>query len=257
MKLTFQAIDGIPLIEPGDDLATIISDALESTGNSLQQDDVLVIAQKVVSKAENRYVNLMDVTAGPEAIKLAGEVDKDPRHVEVILRESSEVVRKRPGILIVEHRLGFVQANAGIDQSNIDHTDSGERLLLLPEDSDQSASILRDRLQEICGVDVAVIINDSIGRAWRVGSLGLAIGVSGFTALEDFIGGTDMFGRELVVTQVGAADEMAAGASLVMGQTNEKTPVVLVRGYSPREPSDPELRGVNPLIRPKQQDLFR
>ena len=158
---------------------------------------------------------------------------------------------------MVEHKLGFVHANAGIDQSNIDHPESQERVLLLPENPDASARKLREGIRDKFGVQVGVIINDSIGRAWREGSLGLAIGGSGFTALEDYIGGTDIFGRELVVTQVGAADEMAAGASLVMGQTNEKTPVVLVRGYHPKEPLDEALRGVRTLIRSKDKDLFR
>ena len=257
MKLTFTAVEGIPMIEPGDDLVAIIGDALSAMHESLMDDDVLVIAQKIVSKAEDRYVDLADISPGDEATDLAEEVDKDPRHVQVILSESNEVVRKRPGVLVVEHKLGFVHANAGIDQSNIDHMADQERVLLLPEDPDVSAYKLREGLLARYGVNVAVIINDSIGRAWRVGSLGLAIGVSGFTALEDYVGGTDIFGRELVVTQVGAADEMAAGASLVMGQTNEQTPIVLVRGYQPREPEDESLRGVQTLIRPKEQDLFR
>jgi len=257
MKLTFMAIEGIPMIEPGDDLVEIIGEAISAMHESLMDDDVIVLAQKIVSKAEDRYVDLDDVEPGDEAIELAKEVDKDPRHVQIILSESNEVVRKRPGVLVVEHKLGFVHANAGIDQSNIDHAQGQERVLLLPEDADVSAHQLREGMRERYGVDVAVIINDSIGRAWRVGSLGLAIGVSGFTALEDYVGGADIFGRELVVTQVGAADEMAAGASLVMGQTDEKTPVVLVRGYQPAEPEDESLRGVQTLIRPKEQDLFR
>lgn len=257
MKLSFTAVEGIPMIEPGDDLVEIIVQAVAGTGESLQDNDVLVIAQKIISKSENRYVNLADVIPGEEAIQLAGEVDKDPRQVEIILSESAAVVRKRPGVLVVEHRLGFVHANAGIDQSNIDHSDGQEKLLLLPLDSDDSAARIRQGIKDKYHVNVAVIINDSIGRAWRIGSLGLAIGVSGFTALEDYVGGTDIFGRELVVTQVGAADEMAAGASLVMGQTDEKTPVVLVRGYLPEEPEDESLRGVQTLIRSREQDLFR
>lgn len=257
MNLTFSAIANVPMIEPGDDLVSIICDAVLQSGEVLQDGDVLVFAQKIVSKAEDRYVDLATVTASQEAIDLALEVDKDPRHVQVILDESNEVVRKRLGVLIVEHRLGFVQANAGIDQSNIKHSDESPMVLLLPVDPDASAQGIRRGIRERCKVDVAVIINDSIGRAWRVGSLGLAIGVAGFTALEDYIGRRDIFGRELVVTQVAAADELSAGASLVMGQTNEKTPVVLVRGYSPLEPDDPELRGVKPLLRPKEQDMFR
>jgi coenzyme F420-0:L-glutamate ligase/coenzyme F420-1:gamma-L-glutamate ligase len=158
MKLTFLAVEGIPLIEPGDDLIAIINQSLQASGESFQQDDVLVLAQKIVSKAENRYVDLADVIPGPEAIALAQEVDKDPRQVEVILSESSAVVRKRPGVLIVEHKLGFVHANAGVDQSNIEHAEGRERVLLLPKDPDRSAAQLQERIKSLCGVDVAVII---------------------------------------------------------------------------------------------------
>jgi coenzyme F420-0:L-glutamate ligase/coenzyme F420-1:gamma-L-glutamate ligase len=259
MKLGFIGIEAMPLINPGDDLASLISDAVAGMGESLQANDVLVIAQKIVSKAEDRYLDLRHVTPSAEAYALALEVDKDPRKVQAILDESNEVVRKRQGVLVVEHRLGFVQANAGIDQSNIAHDDDPDDslCLLLPLDPDASAQQIRDAIKQRHGVDVGVIINDSLGRAWRNGSLGLAIGVAGFTAVEDYVGQTDIYGRELKVTLVAAADEMAAGASLVMGQTREKTPVVLVRGYTPVEPTDPSLRGVRPLLRAKAMDLFR
>jgi len=259
MRLSFIGIEGIPMIEPGDDLAQILSAAVRAMGEELGADDVLVIAQKVVSKAEDRYLDLRTVIPSAAALALALEVDKDPRKVQAILDESNEVVRKRQGVLVVEHKLGFVQANAGIDQSNISHEgDTQDSLcLLLPVDPDASAARIRAAIKQLHGVDVGVIINDSLGRAWRNGSLGLAIGVAGFTALEDYVGKTDIYGRELKVTLVAAADEMAAGASLVMGQTSEKTPIVLVRGYRPREPEDQALRGVKPLIRPKAMDLFR
>lgn len=258
MKLCFTGIENIPMVEPGDDLVDQVISGLQSMGETILDDDVLVVAQKVVSKAENRYVDLRTVEPSAEAIKLGKEVDKDPRKVQVILNESREVVRKREGVLIVEHRLGFVQANAGVDQSNILHDEDDENIcLLLPEDPDASARRIRDGIKSRLDIEVGVIINDSLGRAWRNGSLGLAIGVAGFTAIEDYIGKTDIYGRELVVTQVGAADEMAAGASLVMGQTNEKTPMVLVRGYKPLEPDDENLRGVKPLLRPREMDLFR
>ncbi len=259
MKLSFIGIDNIPMIEPGDDLVAITLAGIESMGETLKDNDVLVYAQKVISKAENRYLDLRDVTPSEEAKALAVEIDKDPRKVQAILDESNEIVRKRPGVIIVEQRNGFVQANAGIDQSNITpgEDDPDDMCLLLPLDSDASARLIRQAIKDQLGVDVAVIINDSLGRAWRMGTLGLAIGVSGFTALEDYIGGEDIYGRELQVTQVAAADEMAAGASLVMGQTTEKTPIVLVRGYTPVEPKDPELQGVGPLIRPKEVDMFR
>jgi len=259
MKLTYFGVDGIPMVEPGDDLVDQIDRAITAMGESLVDNDVIVIAQKIISKAEDRYLDLRTVTPSEEAIALGEKVDKDPRKVQAILDESVEVIRARPGVLIVEQRNGFVQANAGIDQSNITMGDGDpdDLCLLLPLDSDASAAKIRQEIQERFGVVVGVIINDSLGRAWRNGTLGLAIGVAGFTALEDYIGGQDIYGRELLVTQVGAADEMAAGASLVMGQTTEKTPVVVVRGYEPTEPDDAELRGVKPLIRPKDMDMFR
>ena len=259
MRLNLVGVEGIPMVQPGDDLADLILGALTQTGEELVDDDVIVLAQKIVSKAEDRYLDLRTVVPTEEACRLAAEVDKDPRKVQSILDESNEVVRKRKGVLIVEHRLGFVQANAGIDQSNISHEDDDEDnlCLLLPIDSDASARALRDEIKRRTGVTVGVVINDSLGRAWRNGTLGLAIGVAGFTALENYVGETDIYGRELVVTAVAAADEMAAAASLVMGQTSEKTPVVLVRGYKPREPEDSALQGVQPLIRDKDVDLFR
>ncbi|HAK52747.1 MAG TPA: coenzyme F420-0:L-glutamate ligase [Gammaproteobacteria bacterium] len=259
MKLSFSGVDGIPMVQPGDDLVTLIHDGLTSMDEEFKDNDVVVIAQKIVSKAEDRYVDLTTVSPGAEAQRIALEVDKDPRKVQAILDESNEVVRSRPGVLIVEHRLGFVQANAGIDQSNITNDDGedDDLCLLLPLDADASARKIRDDIRQRFGVEVGVIVNDSVGRAWRMGTLGLAIGVAGFTALEDYIGQSDIYGKELAVTQVAAADEMAAGASLVMGQTTEKTPVVLVRGYQPSEPSEASQSGVGPLLRPKEMDLFR
>jgi len=259
VKLTFTGIENIPMIEPGDDLVAIICGAVATSGETLQDDDVVVIAQKVVSKAEDRYLDLATITPSERAVELGLEVDKDPRKVQAILNESNEVVRKREGVLIVEHKLGFIQANAGIDQSNIPDRGADEDMmcLLLPKDPDGSARAIMEGIETRLGCRVGVIINDSLGRAWRNGTLGLAIGVAGMTSLEDHIGGRDLYGRELKVTQVAAADEMAAGASLVMGQTTEKTPVVVVRGFEPVEPEDPGLRGVRPLIRPKEMDLFR
>lgn len=256
-KLTFSAIPGIPLIKPGDDLIAIIVDALRQIGETLQDHDVLVVAQKIVSKAENRYVSLTEIKPSAEAIVLAEKVRKDPRHVQVILSESKEVIRKKPGVLIVEHRLGFVHANAGVDRSNIEYDHEKEQVLLLPRDPDASARKLREGLECFYGSRLGVLINDTSGRAWRNGLQGLAIGVSGFTALENHIGSRDIFNRKLEVTEVATADEMAAGASLLMGQKDEKTPVVVVRGYHPSEPVEETLRGIKPLLRPKDQDLFR
>ena len=259
MKLTYFGVENIPIVEPGDDLSEVIVDGLTSMGEVLLKGDVIVIAQKIISKAENRYVNLNDVTPSTEAIDLGAEIDKDPRKVQLIMDESREVVRKRQGVMIVEHRLGFVHASAGIDQSNITNEEGEDEdlCLLLPKDPDDSARQLVDKIAAQLRIHVGVIINDSIGRAWRIGQVGHAIGVAGFTALEDYIGSRDIYGHEMEVSQVAAADEMAAGASLLMGPTDQMTPVVIVRGYDPKDPDPPELRGVRPLLRPKEMDLFR
>ena len=255
MKISLTALEGIPLIKPGDDLTEIIIKGVQDTSEKILDGDILVIAQKIISKAEDRYVELSSVAPSNMALELAGEVDKDPRYVELVLQESVEVVRKKPGVLIVEHKLGFVHANAGIDQSNIEHSDGDERVLLLPLDPDKSAETLRLEIKKHLNIDVAVIINDSIGRAWRNGTMGLAIGISGMAALDDRTGSNDIFGRELKVTSAAIADELASAASLVMGQTTERKPVVLVRGYKPAPVPDNE--GAGPLIRDKALDLFR
>lgn len=259
MKLTYFGVDNIPMVQPGDDVAVLILQGLASMGEALQEDDVIVIAQKIISKAEDCYVNLNDITPSSEATSLGEEIDKDPRKVQLILDESKEVVRKRQGVMIVEHRLGFVHASAGIDQSNItnEEGDDEDLCLLLPRDPDASARSLVDQLADKLGIHVGVIINDSIGRAWRIGQVGHAIGVAGFTALEDYIGSRDIYGHEMEVSQVAAADEMAAGASLLMGPTDQMTPVVVVRGYVPRDPQQLDSHGISPLLRPKEMDMFR
>jgi coenzyme F420-0:L-glutamate ligase/coenzyme F420-1:gamma-L-glutamate ligase len=255
MSLTLTPLPGIPLVHSGDDLAGLVLDALARAGLRLAAGDLLVLAQKIVSKAEGRWVNLLDVHPSPRAAELALHLQKDPRLVELILGESKEVLRTRPGTVVVEHRLGFVCANAGIDHSNVagDGDESGEWVLLLPEDPDRSASVLRSRFEEFSGGPLGVLIIDSHGRAWRQGTVGVAIGLSGLPGLLDLRGCRDLFGYQLRVTQVGVADELAAAASLVMGQAAEGTPVVHVRGfpYPLREASLAE------LLRPKDQDLFR
>jgi coenzyme F420-0:L-glutamate ligase/coenzyme F420-1:gamma-L-glutamate ligase len=250
--LTLHALREVPLVAPGDDLATIVIAALAATKLTLLPRDVVVLAQKIVSKAEGRSVDLKTVTPSPRAIELAAATQKDARVVELILSESTEVLRQRPGAIIVAHRLGYVLANAGIDQSNVG-PEGGERALLLPADPDKSCRELRATLRDRTGIDVAVMIIDSFGRAWRNGTVGTAIGVSGFPALADLRGRPDLFGRALQITEVGLADELAAAASLLMGQAGEGTPIVLARGvpYQRRESS------VQELIRPKAQDLFR
>jgi coenzyme F420-0:L-glutamate ligase/coenzyme F420-1:gamma-L-glutamate ligase len=244
---------GIKLIEPGDDLGAIAVAAFAANGIVPETGDVLVVAQKIVSKAEGRYVDVTAVEPSERAIVLAAEVDKDPRFVEVVLSESKRVVRRRPGLLIVEHRLGFVMANAGIDHSNLPMQAGSERVLLLPEDPDGSAIALRERLVGVFGTDIAVIISDSFGRPWRKGTVGIALGAAGLPALIDMRGQPDLFGRELLVTETGFADEIAAAAGLLMGQADEAVPMVLVRGLGWSAPEVPAAA----LIRPAEHDLFR
>ena len=251
--LEIVAVPGIPLIGTGDDLGKLIADGLAAAKLQPQANDVVVIAQKIVSKAEGRSVDLATVVPSARAIELAGQIDKDPRLVELVLSESVRVVRARPGILIVEHKLGFVMANAGIDQSNVGPTDGVERALLLPIDPDASAAALRTRLGELIGATPAVVVIDSFGRAWRRGTSGVAIGAAGLPSLVDLRGNPDLFGRILQVSITGFADEIAAAASLVMGQGNEAQPVVLIRGLRWSAPARP----ASDLVRPASEDMFR
>jgi coenzyme F420-0:L-glutamate ligase / coenzyme F420-1:gamma-L-glutamate ligase len=247
------ALNGLPLIKAGDDLVELIASSVKQNGVEPRAQDVLVVAQKIVSKAEGRMVDLATIKPSAQAIALAADVDKDARLVEVILSESVRVVRARRNVLIVEHRLGLIMANAGVDQSNVGPVDGAQRVLLLPEHPDRSAAVLRNGLTEKTGIDLAVVINDSFGRAWRQGTAGVAIGVAGLPALIDLRGRPDLFGRTLQVSMIGFADEVAAAASLVMGQADEASPVVLVRGL---RWSAPESTAAS-LIRPSNEDLFR
>ena len=247
------AVPGIPLVAKDDDLAAMIGEGVTRGGLVPRGGDVFVLAQKIVSKAEGRMVDLATVKPSTEAIELAGKVQKDPRLVELILSESVRVVRARPGVLIVEHRLGLVMANAGIDQSNVGSPDEARRALLLPADPDRSAAMLRKRLSQRFGVPIAVIISDSFGRAWRRGTCGVAIGAAGLPSLMDLRGSPDLYGRELQVSVTGHADEIAAAASLVMGQGAEGQPVVIVRGLTWRGPDN----AASELVRPAAADMFR
>ncbi len=251
--LTLSALRDFPLVRPGDDLAALVIAALAARARPPARSDVLVVAQKIVSKAEGRYVDLATVEASPRALGLAAEVEKDPRLVEVILRESRRVVRHRRGVLIVEHRLGFVMANAGIDRSNIDPEAGAEPVLLLPADPDRSAASLRERMERAFGAAPAVIVSDSFGRAWRNGTVGIALGAAGLPSVMDWRGRPDLFGRALSATETGFADEIAAAASLLMGQADGARPVVLVSGLAWSAPELPAAR----LIRPAEEDLFR
>ncbi len=255
MQLTLTALPNIPLVKPGDDVAALISAGLQVAGLTLQSGDVIAIAQKIISKAEGRLVKLDSVTPSARALELAQETQKDPRFIEVVLSESKEVLKTRFNTLIVEHRLGFVCANAGVDRSNVGPHGEGhdEYLLCLPSDPDGACQTLRERFQKETGAEVAVIINDSHGRAWRNGTVGVAIGAAGFPSLLDMRGHRDLFDYALQVTQIGLADELAAAASLLMGQADEGRPVIHLRGvpYPFREGNAQE------LIRPKEMDLFR
>ena len=288
-EVRVRAISGVPRIQAGDDLGEILGEAIARSGEELRDSDVVVVAQKIVSKAEGRIVRLADVVPSPRAIELGARVDKDPRAVEVILGEAVEVLRAVPGVLIVETRHGIVLANAGADMSNIEHDEEDDHLLLLPEDPDASADRLRAALAARVGAEsarpddpnaatgsrggaegaagasagsgaprIGVVVADSVGRAWREGTVGLAIGVSGLPARLDRRGEPDLFGRALHVTEVGIADSIASAASIVMGEGAEGRPAALVRGLSFEDRSEVERAGrARDLVRPRERDLFR
>jgi len=252
-RVELLAVPGLPRVRAGDDLAALVAAHAQAAGIGLRDGDVVVVAQKVVSKAEGRAVDLAVVEPSARAREVAARVRKDARLVELILGESSAIVREAPDVLIVRHRLGFVMANAGVDQSNVADAGDGEWALLLPADADASAARLRAAFGARSGVDVAVVINDSFGLPWRRGAVGTAIGCAGMAALHDLRGRPDLHGRTLRVTEVGIADEVAAAASLLMGQSDEGLPVVVVRGLAFSQPATPAAA----LVRPASEDLFR
>jgi coenzyme F420-0:L-glutamate ligase/coenzyme F420-1:gamma-L-glutamate ligase len=254
-QLILTALPGLPLIQEGDDLANLFLEGLNRAGIHLEDGDLLVVAQKIVSKAEGRVVNLNQVEPSDEARQLAKETQKDPRLVELILGESTRIIRKRPGLIIVEHRLGFVCANAGIDASNVDAAEDGVKnmVVLIPENPDASAQSLVTVLGENAGARIGVLIIDSHGRAWREGAVGVVIGVAGLPGIIDLRGTPDLFGLPLQSTQVGIADEVAAAASIIMGQAAEGLPVVHVRGF----PYPLSSGSLGDLMRPPDKDLFR
>lgn len=253
MHLTLIPLPNIPLIQRGDNLAAIILRGLSDAKIDLLDDDVLVLAQKIVSKAEGRMVRLSDVTPSPRALELARESGKDARFCEVVLWDTHEIVRVRDGLIIVETNHGWVCANAGIDRSNVAPHNAEEWVLRLPENADRSARELRERLRAASARDLGVVVNDTHGRAWRNGAIGVAIGVAGLPAVEDLRGRTDLFGYHLQVTTLGLADQIASAASLVQGQADEGRPIVHVRGITAarRDGSSRE------IVREKDQDLFR
>jgi coenzyme F420-0:L-glutamate ligase/coenzyme F420-1:gamma-L-glutamate ligase len=252
-RIEIIGLPGVPMVQPGDDLAALAVSALVDAAIAPEPGDVLVVAQKIVSKAENRFVDVSTFTPSAAAKKLAEETKKDARFCEVVLSESKRIVRHRENLIIAEHRRGWVMANAGIDHSNVAAGDGHERVLLLPIDPDASARALREELVASYGVPIAVIISDSFGRPFRRGTVGVALGSAGLPAIIDWRGHPDLFGRPLEVTETGFADEIAAAASLVMGQADEAMPMVLVRGL---HWTAPEADGAA-LVRPPEHDLFR
>jgi coenzyme F420-0:L-glutamate ligase/coenzyme F420-1:gamma-L-glutamate ligase len=246
--VSIQGIEGIPEIEAGDDLGRIIAEACRAQDVTLQDGDVLVVTQKAVSKSEGRFVNLADVEPSPLAIEIATPWEKDPRHVEVVLRESKRIVKMDRGVIIVETRHGLVCANAGVDASNV----PGGRLMLLPVDPDASARGIRESLGQHSGADVAVIVSDTFGRPWRAGYTEVAIGVAGMLPIIDYVGKIDTHGRELKATWICVADELASAAELVTGKVN-RVPAALIRGYAvPRGEGT-----AKEIIRAAELDLFR
>ncbi|RME71174.1 MAG: coenzyme F420-0:L-glutamate ligase [Chloroflexi bacterium] len=250
--LQLLSLKDIPLVHPGDDLAALMAAACRRANLSLTSDDIVVIAQKIVSKAEGRFVRLSEVTPSEMARRLADITGKPPAEVEVILWDTAEIIRARKGLLIVQHRLGFISANAGVDHSNVSET--GDMLLRLPEDPDASARRIRRRLVDLTGARPPVLIIDSHGRPWRWGTVGVTIGLSGLAPVQDLRGRPDLFGERLTRTDVGFADQIAAAASLLMGQAAEGVPVVVVRGL-PFTPDD-NARAAD-VLRPKEMDAFR
>jgi coenzyme F420-0:L-glutamate ligase / coenzyme F420-1:gamma-L-glutamate ligase len=248
-ELRVIGLPGIPIVTPGADLAALIHQASVAAPLPLQAGDILVITQKIVSKAEGCLIALKDVTPSPWAAQYARQWGKDPRHVEVVLRQSRRIVRMDRGVLIAETYHGFICANAGVDQSNIE----GEEVVaVLPIDPDASARAIRQDLRERLGIEVAVIISDTFGRPWRDGIVNIAIGLSGMQAIKDYTGQLDAQGYELRVTSLAVADELAAAAELVMNKL-DNVPVAVIRGYDyPRGEGS-----LAQLIRAPERDLFR
>ena len=250
-RLEIVALEGVPDISPGDELCGIVLDAYKASRLAPEAGDILVVAQKIVSKSEGRRIDLATVSPSPEAERLARKTEKDARVIELILSEAEEVMRARPGLIVVRHRLGYVLANAGIDASNVE-AGGAESVLLLPENPDRSAATLRAAIARRTGIAVGIVIGDSLGRAWRLGTIGTALGVAGVTALADLRGTPDMFGRPLMVSEVGLADQIASAAALAMGEAGERRPIALVRGLAA---ASEDSRAAD-LIRPREFDLF-
>jgi coenzyme F420-0:L-glutamate ligase / coenzyme F420-1:gamma-L-glutamate ligase len=251
--LTIVALDGMPQVLPGDDLGALLIEAMVQNAVTPRPRDIVVVTSKIVSKAEGRFLDLGALEPSERARELAQITRKDARLVEAVLQETAEVLRAKPNVLIVATRHGFVMANAGVDQSNLEAGDHGRRVLLLPLDPDATAQRLKARLDAHFGADIGVIISDSVGRAWRLGTVGLAVGAAGVPALWDRRGEKDLSGRPLEVTEVAFADAVASMAVLAMGEAAEGRPAAVVRGLDWQAPARPAAS----LVRPRGEDLFR
>jgi coenzyme F420-0:L-glutamate ligase / coenzyme F420-1:gamma-L-glutamate ligase len=252
-SLSLLAIPDIPLIKPGDDLARILVRSLSKSDIKIKDNDIFAIAQKIISKAEGRIVDLNTVTPSPKAIELAQKTDKDPRQIELVLSESNKIISHKPGVIIVEHHSGIILANAGIDHSNVEGSDGQEVVSLLPEDSNRSARQLKKEIETLCNKNIGIIITDSIGRPWRLGTTGVALGSAGVQVIRDLRGDKDLFGRELKVSETADADSLASAACLIMGEGNDATPLVLIRGMKTVNTND----DTRQLLRLQEEDLFR
>lgn len=245
------AVPGLPLVRAGDDLGALIVDCLRDTGEKIRDGDIIVIAQKLVSKAEGRHRRLSEVQASEQAVELARATEKEPAMVQLVLDESRSILRHRPGVIIAEHKLGMVLANAGIDRSNVEQ--DRDVVLLFPEDPDASAAALKRQLDDAFGCALGIVIADSVGRAWRMGTIGMAIGCAGLEALVNLRGREDMFGRVLEVSEHAVADAVAAAAELALGEADEATPVAVVRGLG----AGHSTQDSRVLLRPPAEDMFR
>ena len=251
--VTLTRLPGIPIVREGDDVARLVGDGIEGAGIVPADFDVVVVTQKILSKAEGRRVRLADIEPSPRALDLAAALDKDPRMIEVVLGESNEVVAQGHGVLITEHRSGHVMANSGVDRSNVGHWSDDEEVLLLPLDADASAAALARTLEARFGCQLAVVVSDSVGRAWRHGVVGIAIGAAGLPSLTDLRGEPDLFGVPLKVTLTGLADQIASAANLVAGEGAQGVPAVHVRGLAWSAAPAP----ARALVRERESDLFR
>lgn len=253
MDIKVIGIENIPLVKEGDDIADLILNAVDKVDIKIENTDIFVIAETIISKAEGNKINLKTIKPTPKAFELAEKTGKDPHLVEAIIQESGEILKVGPDFIISETKHGFVCANAGIDESNVENGMATP----IPEDPDRSASVIMKKIKSLTGKEVVVIISDTQGRAFREGAIGTAIGISGMSALWDRKGEKDLYGRELQTTSIAVADELAAAASILMGQANEGIPVVIIRGVNYVKNLKNDNATSKDLLRPKKYDVFR